>query len=109
MSQSIIQTNHAYSSTQLIANSNKLVLFRYGKVRSLKFAWDGQISTSVKVLAYLSEGDRPPQELTASVPGWLTTDKSQRIIIYTNGAIGILSQTGSYSDYFFAQISWIVE
>ena len=106
MSQSVIPI-----STENVSctdwQGGKVRLDRCGKVRTLKIAWDGNISTSGVTLATLDVGDRPPAELTASIPGWLASNR-QRVVIGMNGTVRLISNTGAYSDFFFAQISWIV-
>lgn len=107
MSQSIIPIQ-VEDTSYAVWQNGKVRLDRWGKLRTLKIAWDGAISTSQTIIATLDAGDRPPAELTMSILGWLASNR-QRLIVYTNGAIAVVSNTGSYSDFFFAQISWIVQ
>ena len=107
MSQSIIPISTENASYADWYNG-KIRLDRCGKVRTLKIAWDGNISTSGVTLCTLDARDRPPAELTASIPGWLVSNR-QRVVVGTNGPVRLISNAGSYSDFFFAQISWIVQ
>jgi len=104
MSQSVIPIESMTYESYL---DGKIRLYRYGKVRILISAWDGEISPSAKTLVTLDSGDCPEQDMTVSVPGWLT-NKQQRMNVSPLGAVAIASQTGTYSDFFFVQISWIV-
>jgi len=104
MSQSVIPIE---SMTYESYVDGKIRLYRYGKVRILVCSWDGEISPSAKTLVTLDSGDRPEQDMTVSVPGWLVNNR-QRMNVSTLGAVAIASNAGTYSDFFFVQITWIV-
>lgn len=104
MSQSVIPIE---SMTYQSYIDGKIRLYRYGKVRILVSSWDGGISQTPKTLVTLDPGDCPDQDVTVSVPGWATSNQ-QRMNVSHVGAVAIASHAGTYSDWFFVEIIWIV-